>query len=403
MTMERYVPSGEILDKYADVLVNFALNSGKGIKKGDVVYLEVPECAKPFLMPLQCALLKTGGHYITNFIPDNTARHFYELAEEHQLEFFPAMYLKGKVEQADHQVVVLAETNKLELEGIHPQKIMKRSKAMKLYKDWRDEKENRGKFTWTLALYGTEAMAKEANISLKEYWLQIIKACYLDFKEPVTQWKKTFAEIERLRAILNNLEIEKLRVKAEGTDLIVGLGKNRQWLGGSGRNIPSFELFISPDCRLTEGKISFDQPLYRYGHLIEGVKLEFKDGKVIMAEAKKGEHVLKEMIAVEGADRIGEYSLTDIRLSRIDKFMAETLYDENFGGNFGNTHVALGSAYKDSYTGEIKKVTKEQWKFMGYNESVVHTDIIATTDREVAAFLADGTQRVIYKQGKFVF
>jgi len=256
-----YKPSQEILKNYANVLIRFALNEGKGIKKGEVVYLEVPECAKPLLIELQKSVLRAGGHYITQYIPDETARHFFELAEEHQLNFFADKHLKGKVEQADHLLFIIAETNKKELEGIEPQKIMKRQQAHKPYRDWREEKENAGKLTWTLALYGTENAAQEAGITLEEYWEQITKACYLDKDDPIKEWQNAFNEIERIRKKLDEMKIEKLNVKSEKIDLTIGIGKNRKWMGGSGRNIPSFELFISPDWRLTEGEIYFDQPL----------------------------------------------------------------------------------------------------------------------------------------------
>jgi aminopeptidase len=367
-----------------------------------VVFLEVPECAKPLLFSLQKSVLKTGAHYITSFLPDDTARHFYELAEDHQLEFFPERFLKGKVDEADHSIMIIAETNKKELEGIHAGKIMKRSLAYKKYKDWRNDKENLGKFTWTLALYGTEEMAREAGISLEEYWQQIIKACYLDFDDPIQRWKDAYKEIDRVLNRLNSMKIKKLHVKSEGVDLIVGLGEGRKWLGGSGRNVPSFEVFISPDCRLTEGNIQFDMPLYRYGNLITDVELKFKDGRVVEAKASKGQDVLWEMIATEGADRIGEFSLTDKRLSRIDKFMAETLFDENFGGEFGNTHLALGSAYHDSYTGKASEMSEEDWESLGFNDSVVHTDIVSTKNREVTAELDSGEKIVIYRNGEFV-
>ena len=62
--------------------------------------------------------------------------------------------------------------------------------------------------------------------------------------------------------------------------------------------------------------------------------------------------MLTEMIATEGADRVGEFSLTDRRFSRITRFMAQTLYDENVGGAFGNTHIALGRSYQDAYAGD---------------------------------------------------
>ncbi len=396
-----YEPKKEILDKYADVLVNFALNSGEGIKKGEIVLLRVGEIAKPLLKSLRKCILNAGAHPIIHYFPDDFDREFYEHAQDHHIEFFPDKYIRGLVDQIDHVLTILAETNPKELEGIDPKKIMARSKSYKPYLDWRHEKEAQGKLTWTLALYGTEAQAKEAGLTLEEYWKQIINACFLDHENPVGKWKEVFVETERVKEKLNSMKIKTLHVKGENVDLQVGIGENRKWLGGSRRNIPSFELFISPDWRKTEGKIKFNQPLYRYGNLIKGIELEFKNGKVISSKASQNEHVLKEMIATENADKIGEFSLTDSRMSRITKFMAETLYDENVGGEHGNTHIALGNAYQDSYPGDQGKVTKEQWIEMGYNDSVVHTDIISTEPRTVTATLEDGSQVVIYKDGKF--
>lgn len=81
--------------------------------------------------------------------------------------------------------------------------------------------------------------------------------------------------------------------------------------------------------------------------------------------------------------------------------MGETLFDENTGGKYGNTHIALGHAYKDSYPGDLAKVKKEQWEKMGFNDSPIHTDIISTTNRTVTATLVGGKEMVIYKDGKF--
>jgi len=397
-----YQPSEKILNKYADILINFALNNCNGIKKGDVVLLQVPECAKPFLISLRRAVLKSGGHPIVHYLPDGLTREYYELAQEHQINFFPNKYLRGLVDQIDHSVFVIAETDKRELAEINPKKIMLRGEVYKPYKKWRDDKEASGNFSWTLGMYGTEAMAKEANMGLEEYWNEIIDACYLDEENPVKKWKEITTEVERVKEKLNNLKIKTLRVKSKNVDLIVGIGKNRNWMGGSGRNIPSFEVFISPDRRVTNGYIKFNQPLYRYGNLVKDIFLRFEDGRVVEASASQGEKLLKEMISVEGANYIGEFSLTDSRLSRITKFMGETLFDENMGGKFGNTHIALGSAYKDSYPGNPSSVSDEEWKEMGYNDSSVHTDIISTENREVTATLDDGSEIVIYQNGKFV-
>jgi len=98
---------------------------------------------------------------------------------------------------------------------------------------------------------------------------------------------------------------------------------------------------------------------------------------------------------------VGEFSLTDKRFSRITRFMAHTLYDENVGGPFGNTHIALGRSYQDAYTGDPATVKAEDWERLGFNNSSVHTDIVSTTDRTVTAELRGGEQRVIYENGEF--
>ena len=174
-------------------------------------------------------------------------------------------------------------------------------------------------------------MAKEAGLSLKEYWKQIIKACFLDKANPVKEWKNVYGKIDEYKNKLNELKIDKLRVIGPDVDLKINMGEKGNGSAG-GRNMPSFEIFTSPDWRGAEGWAKFNQPLYSYGNLVEGIELEFKDGKVVKAKAKKNEKVLLEMIKAGNADKIGEFSLTDKRFSRITKFMGETLYDENMGG-----------------------------------------------------------------------
>ncbi len=397
-----FIPSKIILRKYAQVLVNFALNSGKGIKKKDVVRLNVSESAKPLYIEIRNQILRSGGHVISNYLPDDVSREFFELASQSQLKFFPGKYLKGLADQIDHSISIISETNKHELEGIDPTKIMLKTASVKPYIEWLDAKENAGKYTWTLALYGTPAMAKEARLTQKQYWGQIIKACFLDEKDPIKKWKEIFAQNALILRKLNSLKIDKLHIKSDAIDLWVKLGPNRKWLGGSGRNIPSFEVFVSPDWRGTEGHIEFNQPLYRYGSLITGIKLDFKSGVVVKSSATKNYSVLAAMIKNTNANKIGEFSLTDKRLSRITKFMAETLFDENISGPYGNTHIALGRAYKDSYTGNPAKAAKSQWARWGFNDSVVHTDIISTTRRTVTAHLSNGSQKIIYRDGEFL-
>ncbi len=396
-----YTPHSSILQKYAQLFLAFALHEGKGAQKGDVVQLSVPDIAKPLLPYLVEETLKIGAHPKIHYIPTLMDKVFFEHASQEQRTFFAEAFKKAEVELIDHSVSIIAEADPKELAQIDPKHLFEAMDARKKTRDWLNQKELEGKFSWTLGLYGTEAMAKEAEMSLEEYWEQIIHACFLDAEDPITEWRNIQAEQERIKAVLNALEVEWLHVEGESIDLKVQIGKGRKWLGGTGRNVPSFELFISPDARGTEGKIFFNQPLYRYGNILRGVSLEFQNGIVVNADAKEGADVLQAMIERKNANRIGEYSLTDRRFSRITKFMANTLFDENIGGEFGNTHVALGRAYKESYTGDQTKLTEKDWEDLGYNESPEHTDIISTEDRTVTATLADGSKKVIFKNGEF--
>ncbi|HEY2570344.1 MAG TPA: aminopeptidase, partial [Solirubrobacteraceae bacterium] len=373
---------------------------------GEVVRVTAPESAKPLYLELCRAVWRAGGNVIGGYYPDEEqgmggSKAFFELASNGQLEHFPAHYLRGLVDEMDHQVSVLADSDPRALDSVEPAKIMRRGAAMRPLLDWRGEKENAGRFSWTLGLYGTPAMAAEADMSTEEYWEQIIHACFLDSEDPISRWREVVERVSETRRWLDALDIERVHVEGEDVDLHVTIGEQRKWLGGRGRNIPSFETFTSPDWRGTEGWIYCNQPLYRYGNLVKGIRLGFADGRVTEASAQENEQVLTEMIATEGADRIGEFSLTDRRLSRITRFMAHTLYDENVGGTFGNTHIAVGRSYQDAYAGDPSEVTSERWEQLGFNDSTVHTDIVSTTDRVVTARLRGGDERVIYRDGEF--
>jgi aminopeptidase len=397
-----YLPPAETLERYAGVLVNFALGSGRGIAPGDVVLLSAGDEAKPLYVALRNAVLRAGGTTIGNYTPSGTAREALELASLEQLSTFHRAYYRGLAATIAHHVSILSTTDTREFEGVDPAKLLAGRRANSPYRRWIGRKEAEGRYSWTLAAYGTQAMAKEARLSLERYWHEITVACFLDDPDPIGRWRETFAEIARIKRRLDRLEIERLHIEGEGVDLRFTIGPGRRWLGGTGRNIPSFEIFTSPDWRGTEGTVAFTEPLHRYGSMIEGVRLRFERGAVVEATATRSEELLRAMIASdEGSRRVGEISLTDGRLSRITRFMAETLYDENRGGPEGNFHLALGSAYHEAFTGDITAQTRRDWARLGFNQSSVHTDIVSTARREVTAVLPGGKTKRIYADGRF--
>ena len=395
------------MKKYAKVMVQYALNNGIGINKDDTVLLVGQECTKDLFMAIAKEVYTAGGNLITNYQPDNLqdnslARFLLQNGDDQQISFFAKPYWQGIVEATDHILFIISEPDIHYLEGIASSKISMMNSARAPYMKMREKKEQEGKLSWSLCLYGTQSMAAEAGLSLEEYWEQIIEACYLREDDPVSKWRTVQKEIEDIKDQLDALEIEKLHIKGDDVDLHVQIGDHRKWLSGGGKNIPSFEIFTSPDWRGTNGTIKFNQPLYYSGKRISGVSLSFENGVVVASTAAENEDALKEMIAQENANKVGEFSLTDKRHSRITKFMATTLFDENMGGAFGNTHIALGNAYKDTFTGDMSTVTDQQWTDMGYNSCPkVHTDIISTSNRKVTARLRNNSEKVIYRDGQF--
>ena len=398
-----FTPSPKILQNYAKVMIDFALGKGAGIKAGEVVYLVYDLEAKPLALAIYQRILEKGSNPIVKSADEDFEKVFFEKATDEQLKFTPKKYLKSLVDTIDHRLYIIAPTDPFLLKNIDPKKIILANSSRQILKKWFFEKEDKGKLTWSLCLYGTPGLAKEAGLSIEDFWEQIINACFLNEEDPVSFWRDVFSKINDLIKKLNHLPIKKIHLVSQDTDLYIALGEKRIWRGGRGANIPSFEIFTSPDWRGTQGTIYFDYPLYRYGNIIKNIYLEFKNGKVIKAKAGKNEKLLHEMIFKQkNADKVGEFSLTDKRFSRISKFMANTLYDENFGGQWGNSHIAIGSSYHDCFLGDKNKMKKNDWKDLGFNDSVEHCDIINTQKKEVFAILKNGVKKLIYKNGIFM-
>ena len=271
-----FQPAPEILDAYARVLVDFALGTGKGIARGDVVMISASEEAKPLYVAVRNAVLRSGGTVIRDYSPSGVARSALEIASIEQLSTFHRAYYRGLAETIDHRIAILSTNDPYELDGIEPKKLLAGRSTSHPWREWLARKEAQGRYTWTLGLYGTAAMAKEARMPLAAYWDEITKACFLDEPNPIKRWRETFREIARVKRRLDALAIERLHIEGEGVDLSVAVGEQRRWLGGTGRNIPSFEIFTSPDWRGTEGTISFTEPVYRDGGMMKGVRLRLR-------------------------------------------------------------------------------------------------------------------------------
>jgi aminopeptidase len=250
----------------------------------------------------------------------------------------------------------------------------------------------------------TAALARQARLSLERYTRQVVKACFLDTASPVAEWQRIHRQAGEIKRWLDGLGAVSFHVESATTDLRIPMGARRRWVGISGRNIPSFELFVSPDWRGVGGRFAADQPSFRNGNRVRGVRLEFKDGRLVRAAAEEGERFLKKQLVMDaGAARVGEFSLTDRRFSRIDRFMANTLFDENYGGRYGNSHIALGSSYANTYAGDARRLSPAMKDRLGFNQSALHWDFVNTEKKRVTAVLSDGSRKVVYENGEFAY
>jgi len=391
------------LEKYADVLL-WGLQTAKkvALKKNEIVLIQYDLPALRLAEILYGRLLEMGIHPVQRMVATcGMELSFYQKADPKQLTFL-APGDKELYNNIGGRIFLHAPQSLTHLKDIDPAKIGKAIVSRKALKDILDKREELRKYSWTLCLLPTEELARQAKMSLKQYTAQIIKGCYLDMDDPVAEWQHIHKEVMAIKKRLSSLPVKYFHMESANMDLRITPGAHRKCAGVSGHNVPSFEVFLSPDWRGTEGVYFANLPSFRSGNYVEDVRITFAKGQAVKIEAKQGEAFVKKQLAMDpGARRLGEYSLTDKRFSRIDRFMAETLFDENFGGKNGNCHVALGSSYSDTFSGHPAKLTPALKKKLGFNDSALHWDLVNTEPKTVTAHLANGKKLIVYDQGIF--
>jgi len=395
----------EQLEKYADVLL-WGLKTARAtpLSKGNIVLLQYDLAALSLAEILFERLIDLELNPIQRMaMTSSMEKSFYTKANTQQLTFISPGD-KPTYKKLDGRIFLRAPDSLTHLASVDPQNIAQAVVARKPLRELMDRREEKKLHGWTLCLLPTPELAAHAQLSLEEYTAQIVKACYLDHEDPVSKWQEIYGEITVIKQWLGAMDVKYFHVDSDHIDLDISPGESRRWLGVSGHNIPSFELFLSPDWRGTEGVFYANQPSYRHGNYVAGVRLFFERGHVVKVEVEQGEAFTKKQIAMdEGARRVGEFSLTDRRFSRIDRFMADTLFDENYGGDHGNCHIALGSSYADTFTGDTAQLDEAMKKMLGFNESALHWDLVNTEPKVVTAVLSTGKRKIIYENGMFCY
>lgn len=391
------------LDRYADVLLWGLQTARQGrFRKGSVILIQYDRAALRLAEILYGKILDAGMNPIQRMgLTLDMERSFFARSGKRQLVFQPP----GEKELCSNihgRIYLHAPDSLTHLKDVDPSRISRFTVSRKPLRDILEKREQAGLYGWTLCTLPTAELAAQARTTPEIYAGQIIRACYLDRREPADKWEEIRRNAIAIKKWLNSLKAASLHIESAHCDFVITPGDKRQWAGISGHNIPSFELFVSPDWRGTEGTYFANLPSYRNGNYVEGVELRFKRGNAVGISAETGGKFAAGQLAMDrGARRIGEFSLTDRRFSRIDRFMADTLFDENYGGEQGNCHIAVGASYADTFAGDPATLTATEKQKLGFNDSALHWDLVNTEKKTVTAHLASGKKMVIYEKGGF--
>jgi aminopeptidase len=241
-----------------------------------------------------------------------------------------------------------------------------------------------GKVRWTVVAAPNRGWAREVfgEPDVERLWDAVSTAMRLDTPDPVASWRERAAELGARARALDALELTELRYLSGETDLTVGLMPGTRWTGGSMSdsdgltympNIPTEEVFTSPDRRRADGVISLTKPVIISGQVVEGLRATFSAGRITDVTAQTGAQTARAQLETdEGARSLGEVSLVD-RASRIAKagiLFHDTLFDENAG-----CHVAWGQGFPFAVADGLAKTEEELYE-VGLNRSSVHTDVV---------------------------
>lgn len=242
-----------------------------------------------------------------------------------------------------------------------------------------------GKATWTIVAAPNPGWAQQVfgEPDVDRLWQAVGVAMRLDEPDPVEAWRQRSATLGARARALDALNLTSVRYTADGTDLTVGLLPNTRWTGGGLStaagvtylpNVPTEEVFTSPDRHVADGTISLTRPLVlRGGGVIENLHVIFEGGRIIEVAATSGAELVRNQLSTdEGARRLGEVSLvdSDSRIAKADLVFHDTLFDENAA-----CHVAWGQSFPFAVEGGPAMSADERLA-LGLNRSAVHTDVV---------------------------
>jgi aminopeptidase len=361
------------VDRLADLIVNYSLK----LSEGQVVRIDGFEVAAPLALALYRSALAAGAHPYTNLSLDGLTEMLVESGSEEQLAYVSPIQWH-ELEALDALVTIWSENNTRSFSRSDSGRHSRLIAAHRQLSNRRWERIANGEMRWCGTLHPTYAHAQDADMSLADYENFFFGACHTHKENPARHWK----EVARtLGARAEQLEsVRELRIVGPDTDLRLGVA-GRKWMAAEGcYNMPDGEVFTSPVETETDGDIRYTFPAIFQGREVEDVRLRFEAGRVVAAEATRGDDYLQSLLDMDDGSRI----LGEVAFGlnyEIDRFTRNILLDEKIGGTM---HLALGAAFQQAG---------------GKNSSALHWDMICDL-REDGEVYAD--DELIWEKGAFL-
>jgi aminopeptidase len=360
--------------KLAKLLVNYSLE----LNKGDYMLLESYDIASDLVREVFREAIRAGAYVDTNIFLPGLSYIFYNEAAEEQLKFV-SPYMKFKAENYSAFLMIYGQHNLKELTSVPGERIKTLAQAgREINLRLMERMSDRNDLKWCGTLYPSHSGAQEAEMSTEEYENFVYKACGLENEDPVAFWKSVSAKQEKLCEYLNG--VKKLRIISKDTNLVMDV-TGRKWINCDGKeNMPDGEIFTCPHIKSVEGYISYSYPVVAVGKEINGIRLEFNNGKVVKAAADKGEDFLNSLLDIDDGSRyLGEIGIgTNYNIKR---FTRNILFDEKIGGTI---HTAIGNSFAEAG---------------GDNQSGIHLDMVCDMQNQGEIYVDD---KLIYRNGKFL-
>lgn len=404
------------LKKYAKLIVTSGLN----VQKNQIVVIEASVDAVELVRVVTKEAYQIGAkEVVVRYNDAIVTRLKYEYGDKKLFSEVPAWLKEFKNGYASKNAAFLSivSDDPEAFKGIDASKMSTWSIHLnKACKEFRDSL-NLGINSWCIVGASSVKWANKVfpdmsdNEAKEALWNAIFKTAKVDQEDPIEAWEAHRRSFERRVEHLNQLDLETLTyTNGLGTNITVAMNEGYLFAGGGSSltngiytfpNIPTEEIFTSPNRDKTSGIVYSSMPLNHNGSLIDEFYLEFKEGRVVNYGAKVGYDVLKEIIEIdEGSHYLGEVALVphDSPISNMNTLFYSTLYDENAA-----CHFAIGIGFNECIKNGLQ-MTKEQLIEKGINDSLTHVDfMIGTSDLKIIGKTKKGDIVDIFIDGNFAF